>query len=900
MTSPALSTQISTKLCPPVLRPDLVPRPWLVSRLERLLSRRLVLLSAPAGSGKTTLLAQWAHASEWPVAWVSLDEDDDDPARFWTCVLAALDQVDPTVSQRLLPVLHGRQPEVGGTFVAMLINQCARVADPFALVLDDLQAIGSEAILSGLATMVDYMPAPMHLLLGSRYDPALPLARWRAQGRLGELRGSDLQFTLEESQALLRKIVGGPLSQQELAELHRWTEGWAAGLHLAGLTIEQQRAQRAGLSLPDLRQDGRHLADYVASEVVERQPERLRRFLLQTSILEELNGPLCDAVTGVAGGAATLDELYRRNLFLTALDRRGSYRYHHLFGELLRRQARREMEQALPGLHARAANWYADQGQPDRAIGHYIAAGRTEQAGALIRRVARQRLMQGESATVLRWLRALPEDAVAAEPRFCLLGAWAATNLGQAEAALPYLALLEAAPIEGEDAALLASEAAAVRARVAILQGRAGEHAHYARRALELLPAEARVLRSEALLDLAFAHNDGQDAQQAREAFRACIVACREAGNLRAGMLASYYLADLCLYEGQAPEAARLYQEALAWCRESDPLSPLACWPHAGLGALLYEWGDLEAAEEHLRAAIRLAEVCAEPKPMLYARIPLAHLLQTTGQPHGARALLEQAGAIAQQTCIVPMSRLVNAAWIRLLMRQGRGDEAGAWLRQNGVDLAREDLAPEEVMMLACYQLGDGAGGHSAPRETLERLADRLLRLQQMAALGGGWQRARVSVLLATAYAALGRDAAALEEILRALEIGEAMGLCRSWADWPAPGLAALLQRLPAERRQSAYVRRVTEALARERAAAAAAAPREAPGALMEELRPREIEVLQHVARGLSDREIARELILGVTTVKWHLRNIYGKLGVNRRTQAVAQARALGLLPPVM
>ncbi len=890
LTHPA---QISTKLSPPVLRPDLVPRPWLGARLDRCATHHLTLVSAPAGSGKTTLLGQWAQASQRPVAWVSLDRGDDDPVRFWSYVATALGALEPRIGEHLLPMLHSAQPETGGPLIAMLINFVAQIHRPFVLILDDYHCITSEGIHASLATLLDYMPPAMHLVISSRHDPPLPLARWRAQGRLAELRAADLRLAPGEAATLLRDTMGADLSDEEVDSLYSWTEGWAAGLQLAGLTIEQQRAHRSGFSTPELRQDGRHLADYIAAEVLEQQPQALRSFLLRTAILDTLNAPLCDAVTGQAHSRELLEELYRRNLFVSALDRRGRYRYHHLLAEFLRARAQQELAAELPTLHARAADWYAQQGLLDEAIGHALSAEQVGEAVQLIRQVARQRLMQGEALTVLAWLRALPEEALLGEPLFCLLFAWAAVNSGQIQAAIPYLEHLEATiPEDGEDALLL-GEIATVRARAATLQGDAGGHAWYAQRALALLPREETLARSDALLDLAFAHNDNGDPHRAEAAFQECIEASRAAGNLRTAMLAIYYLGELRLARGRAYEAARLYQQGLAWCQEAAPPSFPACWPHTGLGALLYEWNDLAEAEEHLRSAIALAEQCGEPKPMMYGRIALARLLQALGQPEDALAALERADEIARQTGIAQIAAMVNLARIQLWLAQGQRERAGAWLRQHGLSLAHDTLSPDEVTMLAWFHLTPPGEGRAALRVAAERILAQIgARCRAAEEPHVGWQQARDRILLAVAYSALEQNETALAHMRQAVAIAEPMGLLRLFADGPGPAVGALVRQLAAEQDASNHVRRLAALVGAEQPAAGSHDP------LVEALRPREIEVLQQVARGRSDQEIADALILGVSTVKWHLRNIYGKLGVHRRTQAVAKARALDLLPP--
>ncbi|MGI5917860.1 MAG: LuxR C-terminal-related transcriptional regulator [Anaerolineae bacterium] len=888
---------IRTKLSVPVLRPDLVERPSLNQMLDRCISHRLMLISAPAGSGKTTLLSQWAQRCRWPIAWVSLDAADDDPVRFWSYLVAALDGLEPSLGPHLLPMLHSSRPETGGYLVATLINFLSRISDPFVLVLDDYHCIESEAVHTSLTTLLDYAPASMHLILSSRKDPPLPLARWRAREHMIELRAPDLRFSPEETRALLERTIHSTLSDHDVAGLQTWIEGWAAGVQLAALTIEQQRAHRPDFALPELRQDGRHLRDYFAAEVLDRQSDAVRTFLLRTSILDTLNASLCDRVTGQSHSHSMLDDLYRRNLFITALDRRGEYRYHRLFADFLRTQARRDLAAEWPALHGRAADWYEQHGLFDEAIDHALAAGQVARATDLIHRLARECVMRGESATVLRWLRALPDDAILDQPYFCLMFAWALANSGQGEAAIPYLERIESTEHEGSEASLLLGEAATVRARIAALQGDASRHARYAQRALDLLPADALLMRSDALLDLAFAHRDGLNLDRAEEAFWKAIRSSRAAGNVRTTMMSVYYLGDTYMEMGQAAQAARIYQQGLDWCRQSVLPSTLACWAHAGFSALLYEWNDLSEADVQLRRALDLGQQNGEPKPLMYARITLACLLQSRGQHDEALAVLDDAGEIADQTRIVQIDSQIKLTRIKLWLRQGRRDMAAAWLRRHGLDVADEAFSDDELTTLAWFYLTP-AEGEPLAVEAVRRLVGRI-RSRYEIAVAHRLIRRQVddSIILALAHHELGDDEEALACMERALTAAEPMGLLRTFADWPHPAVGALLRRL-ARQDDTGYRRRLLDALA---AAPAPQSTSDQPSTTdddrppIEALHPREIEILRHIARGLSDQEIADEMILAVSTVKWYLRNLYGKLGVNRRTQALARARAMGL-----
>ena len=470
---------LTTKLHIPVTQPNLITRPRLFQRLNHCIGYRLLLVSAPAGSGKTTLLSQWSQQSEWPVVWVSLDASDNDPVHFWSYIVTALDKLAPNIGQHLLPLIHSPQPERTEFLMATLINLIASIPDHFVVVLDDYHWIEGEDIHTALAYMLDYLPSTMHLILASRTDPPLPLARWRARGQLMELRALDLRFSVEETEILLNQMIQLSLSRQEVVTLQERTEGWIAGLQLAALAIEEHREGQVIPWLLDFRGDDRYLVDYLASEVLYQQPESLRTFLVQTAILDTLNGPLCEAVTEQLNSQAILEQLHRRNLFIIALDRKGQYRYHPLFADFLRDQLQRDPAYEVPALHLRAATWYEQQDQLDQAIKHLLLAGRAAEASRLIGKTARQYLMRGEGITLLNWFKALPDQIIRRNPLFCLIYAWVLANSGQVEAALSYLDHLETKLNYSDDSHLLLGEAATVRARIGAIRGDLAQISHF-------------------------------------------------------------------------------------------------------------------------------------------------------------------------------------------------------------------------------------------------------------------------------------------------------------------------------------------------------------------------------------------------------------------------------------
>jgi LuxR family maltose regulon positive regulatory protein len=410
---------LATKLHIPRPRPGFVARPRLVERLAEGTTRELVLVCTPAGFGKTTLLADWARGGRRPVAWLSLDEGDNDPARFWRHVAAALDGVVPGIAERVTALLVGLQPTAFGAVAAALVNELAGSSDEAVLVLDDYHLIDAPPVHASLGFLLEHPPASLRLVLASRADPPLPLARLRARGQLAELRERDLRFTLEEAAELLRTAVRPDLPEMAVAVLANRTEGWVAGLQLAALSL-QGHADPAGLVV-SFSGTHRFVLDYLTEEVLARQPEPLQAFLLQTSVLARLSGPLCEAVTGRADSQQLLEQIERANLFLAPLDEvRGWWRYHHLFADLLRARLQQERPEQVAGLHRAAAGWCQAHGLVDDAIGHALAAGDAVWAARLIERHFDDVLRRSEGATLRRWLQGLPGELVRSRPRLCL------------------------------------------------------------------------------------------------------------------------------------------------------------------------------------------------------------------------------------------------------------------------------------------------------------------------------------------------------------------------------------------------------------------------------------------------------------------------------------------------
>jgi LuxR family transcriptional regulator, maltose regulon positive regulatory protein len=641
-----------TKLVAPAPRAGLVPRAGLQSLLQASLQARLCLVAAPAGFGKTTLLAQWRQAAGGGrVAWVSLDEGDNDPTRFWSYLVAALRTVEPEVGTVALEALGGPSVELERVVVPSLVNDLATVGAPVVLVLDDYHLVVDASCHQTLGLFLDHLPAEVHMVLSTRLDPPLSLARMRVQGELAELRVGELQFTDEEAAALLNGSMGLSLAAEDVARLAERTEGWAAGLVLAGLSL-RGRPDPSGFVAAFSGGD-RHVADYLVAEVLERQPEELRAFLLQTSVLERLSGPLCDAVLETRGSAARLRQLERSSLFVVPLDdRRQWYRYHQLFADLLRLQLGAREPELVPVLHRRAAAWHRQAGNVDEAIGHASAAGEFRQAGALIAQHWLTHWRRGRRATVARWLQGLPQEVITADPPVAFVAAWiGGFNSASKQQTEDWLAAVEDQAWDGVLPAGISSLAfGAALTRAALVFDDVGRALQAARRALELAGPEPSPFHWMAQAALGQARYLSGQAAEARAPLEALVQRISPIDQPYAVVDA---LAVLALLAGDQDDdqtatalAARAAETAKAQGLTTEPLSGIV---HLALGRALLRQGKLAEAEEELEWARELFGIDAMAVHRAHGLLLLAAVRHAAGDLSGAAALLDEAGELVQQ-----------------------------------------------------------------------------------------------------------------------------------------------------------------------------------------------------------------------------------------------------------
>ena len=905
---------LETKLYVPKPRPDLVPRARLSGQLDRGAATKLTLVSAPAGFGKTTLLAEWlaarpaGPAGQRLVAWLSLDRSDSDPASFWAYVIAALRTVAPGIGESALAQLHARQRPPIETVLTALLNDLAAVAAGIVLVLDDYHVIEAHGVQDGMAFLLGHLPPRLHVVIASRADPALPLARLRARGELAEIRAADLRFTPDEAAEYLNGMLGLQLAAQDVAALEGRTEGWIAALQLAALSM-QGRADVAGF-IASFAGDDRYVVDYLFEEVLQRQPDDVQAFLLQTSVLDGLTGPLCDAVTGHGGGRAMLEALDRGNLFLVPLDdRRQWYRYHHLFADVLRARLLDEQPGQVPDLHRRASVWYERSGEQALAIGHALAARDFERAAGLIELAIPVLARSRQEATVRGWLELIPDEVARVRP--VLSAGFAGVlllsgeldgvegRLRDAERWLDPAAGAAAGSRSRPSAMVVADEEGfhslpamieMYRAGLALARGDSPGTVRHARRALELAPEDDHFRRAgpAGLLGLAFWGNG--DLAAAHRAYSECA-----AGLLRAGYVADVLgcaiaLADIRIAQGRLSEAMRTYEQALQLAAEQGAVLRGTAGVHAGLSELYLERGDLEAAIRHLLKCQELGEHNGLPQHPYRWRVAMAGVREAEGDLSGALDLLSEAER-RYVSDFFPNVRPVPALKARVWIAQGRSGAALGWAREQGLS-ADDDLSYlrefEHITLaralVAQYQ-------DERAESCLQQAARLLERLLPAAEAGGRTGHViEILVLRALAHQALGHPPAALGFLTRAVTMAEPEGYVRVFAE-AGPAVAALLRAAAKQTASRDYARRLL-------AAANGPGPSRPPDqALIEPLSERELDVLRLLGTELDGPAIARELVVSLNTVRTHTRKIYAKLGVTNRRAAVRRAAELNLLP---
>ncbi len=897
---------LATKLHRPRPHSHLVSRSHLTLRLQQGMERALTLISAPAGFGKTTLLAQWLAERETPIAWLSLEPEDNEPIRFFSYLLATMQTLHPqlgTVARALLETSPGMPLE---RVLTLLINDfLEHPTSDFALVLDDYHVIETNAIHRGIGFLLEHLPPQMHLVLATRADPPLPLVRLRARGQLTEVRASDLRFDPNEIQAFLHTVMGLDLPDEALATLERRTEGWIAGLQLAALSMPGRSDVSAILNA--FTGSHRFVFDYLTEEVFSRQSASVQSFLLSTSILEWLCGPLCDAVTGQQESQARLSALDQANLFVVALDdERHWYRYHHLFAEALRTRLQQTDPSLVPHLHLRASRWYEQQGLFAAAVQHALAAAAVERAADLIEcmDVNSWAGLGTQVQSVLGWLSRIPEPMVCMRPLLCIVHAIALVFTHQLQDAEARLHMAERC-LDGqalsEQVAFLRGHIAATRSLMARFSGDVARSVTLAQQALALLPHPERTPGPIARLTVVQAFLVSGEVTTAQERLaREMITALQASENPSMTMRSLTTLAQLQVVQGRLHQAIATFEQAARVVqRQEDMQAFTGIASHSfGLAEVRCEWNELDQAEHLLAQGMELIEgvLTTEGEVVTLGYTTRARLLMARLEYDQALTVLDTFTHLANAHSLAPHLKARAQAWrARVQLVRGNLQAATSWAEQCGISLTESDLRyvrEREYVTLARVRIAEGREKPSpALLQGTFHFLDRLL--QDAEAKARGSSVLELLLLQSLALAAHGERNAALSTLARALSLGEPQGYIRLFVDEGAP-MRNLLRE--ARSRRIAPHAVATLLVAFELGEGAPVSTASPADVLIEAFTAREREVLQLLAEGASNREIAQSLVVSTGTVKKYVYHLCSKLGVQSRMQALARARVLHLL----
>jgi LuxR family maltose regulon positive regulatory protein len=922
---------LQTKLYIPSTRPRLVSRPRLIERLNAGRYRKLTLISAPVGFGKTTLVSEWIHSgvrskdygvgerheaeqeafltsySLLPTprfAWISLDESDNDVTRFLTYFIAALQTLEADMGKGMLNALQSPQPPSPEVVLTTLINEVAAISDPVIFVLDDYHLIEAQPIHDVLTFLLRHLPSNMHLVIATREDPILPLARLRARGQLTELRAGDLRFTASEAAEFLNQVMGLRLSEQDITALESRTEGWIAGLQLAALSM--QGSKDAKSFIESFTGSHRYVLDYLIEEVLEQQPEDIQAFLLQTSVLNRLTASLCDALTGQDNGQATLEMLERANLFIVPLDNeRRWYRYHHLFADLLRQRLRQTQQELESKLHIQASVWYEQNGLTDYAIEHALHANHYERATQLIEEHVDTMWGSGIHSNLQRWLVGLPDEWLCFRPQLCIYRAWFMFSTGQEEAAERVLQVAEQRldpkrtiegsgpeqePLSAAARTKLCGRLDAIRAVMDFWRKDMPEVIRHASQALEALSADDpwRGMAVIALGDAYYFQGDMQTAYQIR---LEVLESSKPVGDLFSFMIANLKVATSLRALGRLHQTIEICQQQVQFAKENGLSHTIFVgWAMALWAISLAETNELDQALELTTKSVELTKG-GDLAFSGFSNIVLAQVRFYRGDFAGAESVLQELENIAQKYYLPFHIMESVAAWkARIWLARNQLEIASRWIKESGLDVDGEPASPLNRVSVALARVFLAQGN-------LEKAISLLARLFEAAEAGGHAARMIEILALQTLASQAKKNATQAMYVLeQAITLAEPGGYIRVFVD-EGPPMAHLLYEALSRGIAPDYVRRLLAAFptAEPEPVAVSPAP-EANAGLIEPLSERELEVLHLIAEGLTNREIATRLYLSLNTVKVHTRNIYGKLGVSNRTQAATQARALGIL----
>jgi LuxR family maltose regulon positive regulatory protein len=910
MAIPILATKL---FIPP--HSKVVTRNRLIDQLNEGLSagRRLTLISAPAGFGKSTLISEWIAISGRPAAWLSLDENDNDAARFLIYMISTLQTVSPNLGASILNALQSPQIPPIDSILTALLNEISMTSDDLILVLDDYHLTEAKSVDDALAFLIEHLPPRMHLVITTREDPSIPIHRLRARNQLTEIRAADLRFSPSEAVEFLNQVMGLNLTEGEVNALDKRTEGWIAGLQLAGLSMKGQQDVHGFIQA--FAGDHRYIVDYLAEEVLRRQPDPIRNFLLQTSILDRLNGSICDAVTAQTGGKSKLEQLQRGNLFLIPLDdKREWYRYHHLFADVLRMHLTTEQPEQVSTLHRRASEWCEKNNLTTEAIYHALVGADFERAAGLIELTAPAMRMNRQEAMLLSWMKSLPEEIFQYRPMLSIEYVGALLSNGKIEGVEVLLQNAERwldAMTEEHDQASemvivredgfvqLPGAIAMYRAGLAISAGNVPDTMKYAQQVLDLAPEDDDIVRGAAAALMGLASWTAGNLDVAYQSFADGMAHLQKAGHISDAIGGSVYLADIRIVQGRLYDAMHIYKRGLQLAAEhGTPKIRGTADMYVGLSELELERNNLDIALQHLSKTKEQGEHTGFPQYPFRWRVAMAGIQETQGNIDDALQLLDEAEH-RYTADFSPNVRPIPAMKVRVWIKQGELEKALEWARQRKLSIAEEPSYLREFeqitfvrILLAQYQ-----SDHS---DSLLNEAIGFLERLMKAADDGGRVGSVIEILILQALAHQMQEdiSAALSALERALKLAEPENYIRMFVD-EGVAMAALLREAAARKIMPDYTGRLLSTCEAERRGVdVETLPSAAPvsGSLIEALSQRELDILRLFKTELSGPEIAQELVIALSTVRTHTKSIYNKLNVNNRRAAVKRAIELGLM----
>jgi ATP/maltotriose-dependent transcriptional regulator MalT len=875
---------LATKLYQPPVRHDLVPRPRLVELMRTTLQRKLTLITAPAGFGKTTLLSAWCDTLDAtvPHAWLSLDASDNDLMRFWHYVTAALQTIVPSIADDLVPLLQELPPLPIESILTVLLNTLAISSHSMVLVLDDYHVIAMQSIHHSMAFLLEHLPAHVHIVIASRAEPELPLVRLRARDQLRELQASDLRFTGDEVVQFLNEVMGLALSREQIITLDMHTEGWVSGLQLAALSLQGRPDMGALIGAFNGRH--RYIIDYLTSEVLQRQPPLVRDFLLHTAILDRLNASLCNAVTGREDGQAMLELIEQANLFLIPLDEERHWsRYHHLFSEFLLDRLRQEHGELIAELHRRASSWYEHSGLFAAAIHHAQVANDSDHALSIIEQVAQSMMLSGEVTVLLQWMAGIAEETTRSRPLFHLFYSGALTSIGQLDASEYHLHVARQALDNIKQVTRdLEGLYYACYAALSGFRGDVPQTITFAQKAFSFLPDNNAFVHSVVAASLGNAYIFSGDFVKAHEAFIDAInIGSRERHShiLLASMTGQGYLQAA---QGQLRLSAETLKEALR-LGEQEGHSPSVGMAYTLLGELSHEWNDLDIAERYVHEGLELNKRWGYAGALANGYTTLSLLQLARGNNDAALAFMDHAVQIIKTYNMQQFITMLVSMQAWLHCKVGNTDAAVRWVNTYTACTDDKFTFPQEFEHLFLVQILIAQERFAEASTIVEKLLPALETT--------GRQRSFIIglVLQARLSQAQGHIEPAIAALGRALALAESEGYIRTFLDRGGEELIPLLRHAAARGLHPLYVHKLLTAFSRtERRETAHSA------ALLSE---REMHVLQGIAAGKSNQALAVEFVVAISTIKTHLNNIYTKLSVHTRTQAIARGRELGLVP---